>query len=208
MILVIYETPRKAFGKTLDTRILMVGRILGKIKQKVQKQSGKMDQSQEVITSAEAGEETLSQEALRKEPEPEVARKLVVVGRESVFSEDIIDYALEMAERMSYEIVALNTAPLSCETFKFFSSSRNKICEDFEDLSKKNVRLFQEAAEKKGIPFTHVVKFSESSEVLKEIRNEIGEFEFVVSESEDQAAVSKPENGQKAKSEIFVYSMI
>ncbi len=134
--------------------------------------------------------------------------KLVVVGRESVFSEDIIDYAMEMAERMSYEIVALNTAPLSCETFKFFSSSRNKICEDFERLSKKNVQTFQEAAEKKGIPFTHVVKFSDSYEVLKELRNEIGEFEFVVSESEDQAAVSRPENGKRTKNEIFVYSII
>ena len=184
-----------------------MGGILGKIKQKVQKQSEKKDQSQEEITLGEAGQEALGQEALQTEPEPEAARKLVVVGRESVFSEGIIDYALEMAERMSYEIVALNTAPLSCETFKFFSSSRNKICEDFEDLSKKNVRTFQEAAEKKGIPFTHVVKFSESYEVLKEIRNEIGEFEFVVSESEDQAAVSRLENGEKAKSEIFVYSM-
>ncbi len=184
-----------------------MGGILGKIKQKVQKQSEKKDQSQEEITLGEAGQEALGQEALQTEPEPEAARKLVVVGRESVFSEGIIDYALEMAERMSYEIVALNTAPLSCETFKLFSSSHNKICEDFEGLSKKNVRAFQEAAEKKGIPFTHVVKFSESYEVLKEIRNEIGEFEFVVSESEDQAAVSRLENGEKAKSEIFVYSM-
>ncbi len=182
-----------------------MGGILGKIKQKVQKQSEKKDQSQEEITFDEAGQEALGQEALQTEPE--AARKLVVVGRESVFSEGIIDYALEMAERMSYEIVALNTAPLSCETFKLFSSSHNKICEDFEGLSKKNVRAFQEAAEKKGIPFTHVVKFNESYEVLKEIRNEIGGFEFVVSESEDQAAVSRLENGEKAKSEIFVYSM-
>jgi len=185
-----------------------VGGILGKIKQKIQKLSGKTDQDPEAITSAETGPESLTQEALQTAPEIEVARKLVVVGRESVFSEDIIDYALEMAERMSYEIVALNTAPLSCATFKLFSSSRNKICEDFEGLSKKNVQVFQEAAEKKGIPFTHVVKFNESYEVLKEIRNEIGEFEFVVSESEDQEAISRPENGERAKSEIFVYSMM
>lgn len=183
-----------------------MGRILGKIKQKIQKLSGKTDPG--AITSAEAGEGSLAQEAPQTEPEDEEARKLVVVGRESVFSEDIIDYALEMAERMSYEIVALNAAPLSCATFKLFSSSRNKICEDFEDLSKRNVQAFQEAAEKKGIPFTHVVKFSESYEVLKEIRNEIGEFEFVVSESEDQEAISRPEDGERAKSEIFVYSMM
>ncbi|MAF33005.1 MAG: hypothetical protein QF466_04615 [Desulfobacterales bacterium] len=185
-----------------------MGRIFGKIKQKIQKLPGKMDQSQKAITFAEAGQAALVQEKLQTELESEVVRKLVVVGRESVFSEDIIDYALEMAERMSYEIVALNTAPLSCETFNFFSSSRKKICEDFKGLSKKNVRMFQEAAKKKEIPFTHVVKFSESYEGLKEIRNEIGGFEFVVSESEDQAAVSRPENGERAKSEIFVYSMM
>jgi len=185
-----------------------VGRILGKIKQKIQKLSGKAEQYQESSAISEAGPEPLAQETFQTEPEPEGPRKLVVVGRESIFSEDIIDYALEMAERMSYEIVALNTAPLSCETFKLFSSSRNQICEDFEGLSKKNVQIFQAAAEKKGIPFTHVVKFSESYEVLKEIRSEIGEFEFVVSESEDPESVSRSETGEKAKSEIFVYSMM
>jgi hypothetical protein len=113
-----------------------------------------------------------------------------------------------MAERLSYEIIALNTAPLSCDTYKLFTSSRNKICEDFEDLSKKNIHAFQEAAEKKGIPFTHVVKFSESYDVLKEIKVEIGEFEFVVSEMEEQENASGTENGENAKREIFVYSIM
>ncbi|MHC4459557.1 MAG: hypothetical protein ACYS0I_21155, partial [Planctomycetota bacterium] len=103
---------------------------------------------------------------------------------------------------------ALNSAPLSCETFKLFSSSRNKICEDFEDLSKKNVRAFQKAAEKKGIPFTHVVKFNESYEVLKELKVEIGEFEFVVSEMEEEENASGTKNGEKAKPEICVYSIM
>ena len=79
---------------------------------------------------------------------------------------------------------------------------------DFEDLSKKNVRAFQETAEKKGIPFTHVVKFSESYEVLKEIKVEIGEFEFVVSEMEEQENASGTEAGEKAKREISVYSIM
>ena len=70
-----------------------MGGILGKIKQKVQKLSGKTDPDPEAITSAEAEEGSLAQEAPQTEPEAEVARKLVVVGRESVFSEDIIDYA-------------------------------------------------------------------------------------------------------------------
>ncbi len=182
--------------------------MLGKIKETVRRLSGKMDRYQKAVTFAEAGEQAYVQEDLQTEPVKEEPRRLVVIGRESVFSQEIIDYALEMAERMTYEIIALNTAPLSCETFKLFSSSRNKICQDFTELSKKNIRLFQESAEKRGIPFTHVVKFSESYEVLVELRNEMGEFDFVVSEMEEQENVSRAENGERVKQEIFVYTMM
>jgi hypothetical protein len=192
----------------LKGEVIKVGRLLEKIREKIQKRSGNMNHYQETSATAEEERSENAREEIADRPTVETAKKLVVVGRESVFSQEIIDYALEMAERMSYEIIALNTAPLSCETFKLFSSSRNKICEDFEDLSKKNVRAFQEAAEKKGIPFTHVVKFSESYEVLKELKVEIGGFEFVVSEMEEQEDSSGTENGKTVKREICVYSIM
>jgi len=52
------------------------------------------------------------------------------------------------------------------------------------------------------------VKFSESFEVLSELRKEIGEFEFVVSEEEQDATVNRSENGERPRQEIFVYSML
>jgi hypothetical protein len=168
--------------------------------------SGKMDQYQEAITFAEAGEAAV-EDGVQEVTPVEESRKLVVVGRESIFSQEIIDYAIDMAERMSYEIVALNTAPLSCETFKL-SNSRDQICTDFQMLSEANVLPFREEAEKRGIPFTHVVKFSDSYEVLKELRKEIGEFEFVISEEEHDTAADRAESGNRPKQEIFVYSML
>lgn len=185
-----------------------MGGILGKIKEKVRKLSGKIDQYEEAITFAEAGQQAYAQEKLQTDPAGDHPRKLVVVGKESIFSQEIIEYALEMAERMSYEIIALNAAPLSCDTFKLFSASRNKICQDFEELCKRNVKQFREAAELKGIAFTHIIKFNDSYEVLKEIKHEIGDFEFVVSEMEEQENVSRPENSERAKREIFVYSIV
>ena len=167
-----------------------------------------MDQSQDTNTLSEAGKTDQSRDVPQTEPVAEVSRKLVVIGRESVFSQEIIDYALEMAERMSYEIIALNTAPLSCETFELFSSSRNKICEDFEELSQKTVQVFQKTAEKKRIPFTHIVKFSEPYEVLKKLKHEIGEFEFVVSEMEAQADTAGTENDERVNRQICVYSIM
>jgi len=181
--------------------------LLGRFKNKMRNLSGKMDQYQEAITFAEAGQQEYAEDVLQETKAAKESRKLMVVGRESTFSREIIDYAIDMAEKMSYEIVALNTAPLSCETFRL-SSSRDQICTDFQMLSEQNVRPFREEAEKMGIPFTHVVRFSESSEVLGALRKEIGEFEFVVSEEEQDVVSSRVEDGERPRQEIFVYSML
>ena len=182
-------------------------KLMGKFKNKMRNLSGKMDQYQEAITFAEAGQPEYAEDVIQETKAVEESRKLVVVGRESTFSRDIIDYAIDMAETMSYEIVALNTAPLSCETFRL-STSRDQICTDFQMLSEQNVQPFREEAEKRGISFTHVVRFSESSEVLSALRKEIGEFDFVVSEEEHDVASNRAENGERLRREIFVYSML
>ena len=186
----------------------MVGQISEKIKGKDQERSGEADQYQKANTFDGAGQEGQTQDAPQTEPTAEVSRKLVVLGRESVFSQEIIDYAIEMAERMSYEIIALNTAPLSCETFELFADSRDKICEDFEALSQKSVQVFQEAAEKKKIPFTHIIKYSDADEVLKTLKHEIGEYEFVVSEMGAQANVDGTENDEGVRRQICVYTIL
>ncbi|MBU0769481.1 MAG: hypothetical protein KJ687_10355, partial [Proteobacteria bacterium] len=102
--------------------------IFGRIKQKLSRAGNKMEKYQEAITFAQAGESEYAMETMAEERrEEQTPTKLLVMGRESTFSKEIIDYSLEMAQRMSYNILALNTAPLSCETFKLFSSSRNQV---------------------------------------------------------------------------------
>ena len=169
--------------------------------------SKNMDQYQEAITFAEAGQPEFSEKATQHTKPQEESRKLVVVGKESAFSREIIDYAIDMAERLNYEIVALNTAPLSCETVQK-SASKKQLCTDFRMLSEHSVQPFREEAEKRDILFTHVVKFSESYEVLPELRNEIGDFEFVVSEEEGNQQDDRARQGEQPRQEIFVYSML
>jgi hypothetical protein len=74
-------------------------------------------------------------------------------------------------------------------------------------LSEMNAQPFCEEAEKRGIPFTHLVKYSESDEALAELRKEIGEFELVVSEEENEEPSDRPQDGNQPKREIFVYQM-
>lgn len=133
---------------------------------------------------------------------------LLVIGRESTFTPDVIDYAVDMADRLSYDIVALNTAPLSCETFKLFSSSRNKVCQDFQKISEESAGAFAARAAQKQIRFDHVVKFSETDQAIDEVRREQGRIDFVISDLEEAHAGVQAEQGARPHREIYVYSMI
>lgn len=134
--------------------------------------------------------------------------KLVVVGRESEFPGDLVAYALDMAERLSYEIVALNTAPLSCETFKFFSSSRSKLCQDFQNLSEESAADFRNEVLTRGLVFTHVVKFCDIDDALTELQEEIGGIDFIVSDVQQEAPPQPQSEGPRPESEIVVYAMV
>lgn len=183
-------------------------RFLKRIRDRVNRLNGKMDEYQEAITFAESGQQEHAQRLLKEKEVEEKPAKLLVVGRESTFSREVIDYVLEMAQRMSYEIIALNTAPLSCDTFKIFSSSQKKLCTDFQTLSEENVKAFREEAAAQGIPFAHVVKFSEPDAALEEMKREHIGIEFVVSEAEEEYVTSRAEEVERVRKEIYVYSMV
>jgi hypothetical protein len=183
--------------------------IFGKLRNRTRKFRGRMDQYQEAITFAEAGQPEHVKELLSAdEGEENNPAKLLVVGKESTFSREIIDYALEMAQRMSYEILALNSVALSCETFNLFSLSSNKLCQEFREISEENVRVFKEEAERTGVPFFHAVKFVEPDEALEEIKREYKDIEFVISEAEEEQVTRRVEEGERARQDIFVYTMV
>jgi hypothetical protein len=185
-----------------------MGRFFARFMKKANKAGNKMDKYQEAITFAEAGEHGHAERLLQADvPEERKVSQLLVVGRESTFSGEVMEYALDMAKRLSYEILALNTAPLSCDTFRLFSSSQKKICQDFQALSEENVKPFQEEAEKLGIGFAHLVKFSEREEALEEVNREFANIEFVVSDTEEERPVERVEDGERARQAIYVYSM-
>ncbi|UCD31192.1 MAG: hypothetical protein JSW04_15650 [Desulfobacterales bacterium] len=182
--------------------------IFGRMRHKLSKTGKKIEKYQEAITFAEAGESEYAMEAMVEQTEEQQTMQLLVVGRESAFSKEIIDYALDMAQRMSYEILALNTAPLSCDTFKLFSSSRNQICDEFKSLSEKNAATFQQAAAAKGIAFDHIVMFSEADDALQEVTRNNKNIAFVVSESIEDRAESRIEEGERLRKHLYVYSIV
>ena len=75
-------------------------------------------------------------------------------------------------------------------------------------MSEKNAGLFKEAAVEKGIPFDHVVMFSEPEEALESITRENKNISFVVSETVEDRADSRIEEGERLRTHLYVYSMV
>lgn len=167
------------------------------------------DKQQEAITFAEADNSEHAIDILtEKKEKTQRPVKLLVMGREGDFSQYVINYALEMANRFSYSIMALSTAPLSCNTFKLFASSRSKICDEFENTAKENVIPFQEAAVGEGISFDHVIMFNSPEEALNIVAKD-NDIAFVVSDFIENRTEEEIEDRveQRPHNSLFVYSI-
>ncbi len=116
--------------------------IFDKFKFRMRKISDRMDSYQEAITFAEQGQTGHAQQVVGDKEVQQHQGKLLVIGRESIFNPGVIDYALDMAQRLSYEILALNTAPLTCDTFSLLPTERSKVCREFRTLAEKTSGFF------------------------------------------------------------------
>ncbi|MCF8036014.1 MAG: hypothetical protein K9K62_03975 [Desulfobacteraceae bacterium] len=168
----------------------------------------KMDQYQESITFAEAGEMTLTAEAHEENRQPgDQPGVLLVIGNDDTFSRRIIDYAMEMALRMSYRIVALNMAPVPEAAFKLLSPPSDSIRE-FEQSARQNAASFAQAAEEAGISFEHIVKFGETDAVIDAVAREYGGVEFVVSEPAEDQVGDRAAKENRPENQVYVYTMV
>ncbi len=173
-------------------------RFIESIKSKMSKLGKRVDNYQEAITFAQAGEYDHADRLLGEEnPEKQDMEKLLVIGDYSSFPSDLVSYSLEMAKRLSYDILAMNTSPVSEEQKQTFLLESGKSGEAFRQM-----------AEDQGVRIQHIVKFTDVEQAIKEAQAENGKIAFVVSEgrTENQAA-KRDENTNRPRKECFVYSM-
>lgn len=139
----------------------------------------------EAVTFAEAGQQDYAQELIRRE---DMERsKILVVGHKNTFSKPLIDYSVGMAERMSYEIIALNCSPVTNSAPKLLSHLKEKIREDFESDARNGFEPLYKKAAEKGIRCTHIIKFGDLNDCIMAIHKEIRRIEFVLTEPEAAA---------------------
>ncbi len=185
-------------------------KFIQKFKSKQQQAVKRIDQYQEAISFAQAGAANEALEALQvKQASPDQeSSKLLVLAQGDHFPADTREYALEMAQRLGYEVLALNTAPVKKEAWRFFNLEGKKLRQEFKAASLENFSVFQQEAEEREIPITHYVKFMDKEEALQELRQEVKDLDFIISDAEplqprpqDKQALNRPQR------ELCVYSL-
>ncbi|WP_020585746.1 universal stress protein [Desulfobacter curvatus] len=135
-------------------------------------------------------------------------KNLVVATLESRFSDDMVEYALDMAKRMDYGIIAVNAANLTHDVTSFFSTTQEELYADFKETAAKNVSPFEAKATELGLKFAHTTSQADVDHAIADITKECGHIEFIISENKRPAAVRDAAvNQDRIAQRLCVYSV-
>lgn len=135
-------------------------------------------------------------------------KNLVVATLESRFSDDMVEYALDMAKRMDYGIIAVNAANLSHDVTSFFSTTHEELYADFKETAAKNVAPFEAKAAELGLKFAHTTSQANVDHAISDITKECGHIEFIISENKNPAEIRDTAvNRNRIAQRLCVYSV-
>ncbi|NDY71073.1 hypothetical protein DO021_05870 [Desulfobacter hydrogenophilus] len=135
-------------------------------------------------------------------------KNLVVATLESRFSDEMVDYALDMAKRMDYGIIAVNAANLTYDVTSFFSTTQEELYTDFKETAAKNVAQFEAKAADLGLKFAHTTSQAGVDHAIADITKECGHIEFIISENKRPAAIRDAAvNQDRIAQRLCVYSV-
>jgi hypothetical protein len=118
-------------------------------------------------------------------PRPSENRKILVAGEGETFANGVMDYAVNLAERLGYEIIALNVSP-ELGTSGFLSPYKRYLREQFRQRAAAAAAAPRQKVAAKGLRFEHLVRFGDLSRAIEDVNHEFKRIEFVItSENED-----------------------
>jgi hypothetical protein len=135
------------------------------------------DQAMMAVSFAEAGAPEQAREVMRQRGR----RKILVVTREDAFTEPVMEYATLLAERMGYELIALNVGAAASD--KAASGYGQHMQEEFQRRAAAAVAVLQHKAAARNIPVTHVVKFGDVGKAVEDINREYRRVELMITDS-------------------------
>ncbi len=97
-------------------------------------------------------------------------RKVLVVGKGEAFTQNVMEYALHLAERLDYDILALNIGDKPGD-------------EVFFRKAEESAAMFRQRAEGRGVVCGHFVKFGDPGLAVEEVNHMVRRIELVVTDA-------------------------
>jgi hypothetical protein len=142
----------------------------------------RLERYAEAAALAQAGAQDLAQEIIRGEIHQRP--KILVVGSEEGFSRPLVDYAVELAKRMGYEIIAVNCISINHEAGKPLTGDQEKLFMEFRRRAAKGVEAMASRTAELGVPLRHMVKVGLPDRCILELEAEVSRLTFVLTEPE------------------------
>ncbi|MDD2903051.1 MAG: universal stress protein [Syntrophales bacterium] len=112
----------------------------------------------------------------------EVSRKILVVGKGETLDAEAIDYAVNLAERLGYDIIALSVNPTLGSKGRVFSPYKQLLREKFTQKAKAAGESLQKKLALKGINVEQLVKFGDVGQAVAEVNRQMKRIEFVITQ--------------------------
>jgi hypothetical protein len=115
---------------------------------------------------------------------PQENRKILIVSREARFSESVVNYAVNLAERLGYDLIALNVGPAWGSKGLLDAPYSHFLGEKFRIRSKRAAANIERRLRARGLGFEHLVRFGEVGTAVEALNHEKRRIEFVLNASE------------------------
>jgi hypothetical protein len=150
-----------------------------KVKVEERKQTVLQD-SAAAAAFAEAGEHATARTMIDK---TKGNRKILVVASEDRFSDALLNYSLEMAQRLDFELLTLNVtdAPLTLP-----EARKEEEIARFQNESKQNFAALQGRAEQAGVPVNHLVEIGDLDDVVHKLKTQFPGMRYVLTEPDPE----------------------
>ncbi len=115
-------------------------------------------------------------------------RKIVLVSQEPGFSEAVLQYAVNLAERLGYDLLAVNIGPAATGTNWLAGIKQWLMQLRFRQQAWRRVRSAQQRLAAKGLGFEHQVCFGDLGATIERLNQTKKRIEFVLNAAEASEA--------------------
>ena len=116
-------------------------------------------------------------------PQKELKRKILVVGKGPTFSAGVINYAINLAARLDYDLIAVNVNPALKASGKFFSPYFLHLRQKFAHQARAACASIAADLATSGLQGQQVVKFGEVAQAVSDLNSEIRRLDFVITDA-------------------------